>query len=75
VLTTLGEWSSPKTSRQEVTWNVGVDAVGVSEVAADCGGGLTAVVGDQVGLVLGGEVATTLEDLREFTLGDEGAGQ
>ncbi len=55
-------------------WNVGADAVGVSEIAAGCGGGLTAVLGDHVGLVLGGEVATTLGDLCEFTLGGEGAG-
>jgi hypothetical protein len=73
-LTTLGEWSLPKTSRQGVTWNVGADAAGVSEIAAGCGGGLTAVLGDHVGLVLGGEVATTLGELRKFTHGGEGAG-
>jgi hypothetical protein len=73
-LTTLGEWSLPKTSWQGVTWNVGADAVGVSKVAAGCGGGLTAVLGDHVGLVLGGEVATTLGDLHKFTLGGQGAG-
>ncbi len=73
-LTTLGEWSLPKTSQQGVTWNVGADAIGVSKVAAGCGGGLTAVLGDHVGLVLGGEVATILGDLRKFTLGGEGAG-
>jgi hypothetical protein len=56
-----------------VTWNVGADAVGVSEVMAGCSGGLTAVLGDHPGLVLGGEVATTLEDLREFILGGERA--
>ncbi len=50
-----------------MTWNVGADAAGVSEVAAGCGGGLTAVLGDHVGLVLGGDVMTTLGDLREFT--------
>ncbi len=74
-LTTLGEWSSPKPSQQGVMWNVGVDAIGVSEVVAGCGGGITAVLGDHVGLVLGGEVATTLGDSRKFTLGGEGAGQ
>ena len=58
-----------------MTWNVGADAVGVSEVAAGCGGGLTTVLGDHVGLVLGGEVTTTLGDSCEFTLGGEGAGQ
>ncbi len=73
-LITLGEWSSPKTRRQGVAWNVGADATGVSEVASGCGGGLTAVLGDHVGLVLGGEVAITLGDLQEFTLGGEGAG-
>jgi hypothetical protein len=51
----------------------GADAAGVSEVTAGCGGGLTAVLGDHVGLVLGGEVATTLGDLHRFTLGGEGA--
>jgi hypothetical protein len=43
-------------------WNVGADAVGVSEVVAGCGESLTAMLGDHVGLVLGGEVATTLGD-------------
>ncbi len=47
----------------------------MSEVTAGCSGGLTAVLGDHGGLVLGGEVATTLGELREFTLGDAGAGQ
>ena len=56
-------------SPQGVTWNVGADAVGVSKVTAGCGGGLTTVLGDYVGLVIGGEVATTLGDLCEFTLG------
>jgi hypothetical protein len=56
-------------SRRGVTWNVGVHAVGVSEVTAGCGGGLTAVLGDHVGLVPSGEVATTLGDLPKFTLG------
>jgi hypothetical protein len=74
-LTTLGDWSLLKTSRQGVTWNGGADVKGVSEVAAGCGGGLTAVLGDHLGLVLGGEVATTLGDSREFTLGGEGAGR
>ncbi len=49
-------------------WNVGADAAGVSEIAAGCGGGLTAVLGDHVGLVIGGEVATTLGDSRKFIL-------
>jgi hypothetical protein len=74
-LTTLGEWSSPKTSRQGVTWNVGAEAIGVSKIVAGCGGGLTAVLGDHVGLVLGGEAATTLGDSCKFTLGGEGAGR
>jgi hypothetical protein len=74
VLATLGEWSLPKTSRQGVMWNVGVDAKGVSEVTAGCGGALTAVLGDHLGLVLSGEVTTTLGDSREFTLGGEGVG-
>jgi hypothetical protein len=47
---------------------------GVSELAAGCSGGLTAVLGDHMGLVLGGEVAATLGDLRMFTLRGEGAG-
>jgi hypothetical protein len=75
VLTTLGKWSSPKTSWQGLMWNVGADTAGVSEIAAGCGEGLKAVLGDHVGLVLGGEVATTLGDSREFTLGGKGAGQ
>ncbi len=73
MLTTLGEWSSPNMSRQGVTWYVGADAKGVREVAAGCGGGLIAVLGDHVGTGLGGEVATTCGDLCEFTLGGEGA--
>jgi hypothetical protein len=48
---------------------------GVSEVAAGCGGGLTAVLGDHMGLVLSGEVVTTLGELCEFTLGYAGARQ
>ena len=72
-LTTLGEWPSPNTSRQGVTWNLGADAKGVHEVGAGCGGGLIAVLGDHVGPGLGGEVATTLEDSHKFTLGGEGA--
>jgi hypothetical protein len=56
-------------------WNVGADDTGVGEVMASCsGGGLTAVRGDHMGLVLGGEVATILGELRAFTLGDAGAG-
>ena len=47
----------------------------MSEIAAGCGGGLIAVLGDHMGPGLGGEVATTLGDSHEFTLGGEGAGQ
>ncbi len=74
-LTTLGDWSLPKTRRRGVTWNVGADGAGVSEVMAGCGRGLQAVLGDHVGPVLGDEVVTTLGELREFTLGDAGAGR
>ncbi len=56
-------------------WNVGADAKGAREIAAGCGGGLIAVLGDHVGTGLGGEVATTLGDSRKFTLGGEGAGR
>ncbi len=63
-----------KMRRQGVTWNVEADGAEVSEVVAGCSGGLTAVLGDHVGLVLGGEVATTLGELLAFTLGDAGAG-
>jgi hypothetical protein len=48
------------TIQQGVTWNVGADGKGVSEVMAACSGGLQAVLGVSVGLVLGGEGATTL---------------
>ncbi len=58
-----------------MTWNVEADGAGVSEVTAGCGGGLTAVLRDHVELVLGGVVATTLGELRTFTLGDAGAGR
>jgi hypothetical protein len=75
LLTTLGEWSSPKTRHQGVMWDVGVDGAGISEVTAGCGEGLTAVLGDHMGLVLGGEVATILGESRKFTLRDAGAGQ
>jgi hypothetical protein len=47
----------------------------VREVAAGCGGGLIAVLGDHVGPGLSGEVATTLGELRVYTLGDTGAGR
>ncbi len=47
----------------------------MSEVTAGYGGGLTAVLGDHVGLVLGGEVATTCGDSPKFTLGYAGAGR
>jgi hypothetical protein len=33
------------------------------------------VLGDHIGLVLGGEVVTTLGDVCKFTLGGEGAGR
>jgi hypothetical protein len=58
-----------------MTWNVGADEAGVSEIAAGCGGDLTVVLGDHVRLVCGGEVATTLEDSCKFTLGGEVAGR
>ncbi len=47
----------------------------MSKVTADCGGGLKAVLGASMGLVLGGEGETTLEELREFTYGLVGAGR
>jgi hypothetical protein len=53
--------------------NVGADGAGVSEVIAACG--LTAVLGDHVGLVLGGEGTTTLGESCVFTLGHAGAGR
>jgi hypothetical protein len=56
-------------------WNVGADGTGVSEVTAACGGGLKPVLGDHMGLVLGGEGATTLGESRAFTLGLAGAGR
>jgi hypothetical protein len=56
-------------------WNIGADGTGVSEILAACSGGLTAVLGDHVGLVLGGEGATTLGESRKLTLGRAGAGQ
>jgi hypothetical protein len=61
--------------QQGVAWNVGAYGRGVSEVTTACGGGLKAVLGASMGLVLGGEGETTLGDLREFTLGLAGAGQ
>jgi hypothetical protein len=74
LLTTLGEWVLPKTRRQGVAWNVGVDSRGVSEVMAACGGGLKVVLGAGVGLVLGVEGETTLGESRKFTRGLAGAG-
>jgi hypothetical protein len=56
--------------QQGVKWNVGADGAGVSEVMAGCNGGLTAVLEDQVGLVVGGEVVSTLRESRAFTFGD-----
>jgi hypothetical protein len=53
-------------------WNLGADDAGVSQIAAGYGGGLIAELGDHVGLVLCGEVAT---NSREFTVRGEGAGQ
>jgi hypothetical protein len=38
-------------------WNVEADSTRVSEVMAACSGGLQAVLGDRVGLVLNGEGA------------------
>jgi hypothetical protein len=75
LLTTLGEWSLPKTRWRGVTWNVRADGAGVSEVMVACGRGLQALLGDHVGLVLGGEGATTLGlgELCAFTLGLAGA--
>ncbi len=58
-----------------MTWNVGADGAGVSEVTAGCGGSLTAVMGDHVGPVLGGKVAATLGESSAFTLGDAEAGR
>ncbi len=54
--------------QQGVTWNVGADSAGVSEVMAACGGGCQAVLGDHVGFVPSGEGATTLGESREVTL-------
>jgi hypothetical protein len=56
-------------------WNVGADGTGVSEVTAACGGGLKAMLGDHMGLVLGGEGATTLGESCKFTLEPAGAGR
>jgi hypothetical protein len=47
----------------------------VSEVTVVCGGGLKAVLGASVGIVLGGEGEPTLVELCMFTLGLAGAGQ
>jgi hypothetical protein len=74
LLTALEEWALPKMRWQWVMWNVGADT-GVSEVMAACSGGLKAVLGDSVGLVLSGEGATTLGELRKFTLGLAREGQ
>ncbi len=75
LLDSLGEWSSPKMRWRGVTWNVGADGAGVSEVMAACSGGLPAVLGDHVGLVLGGEGATILGESCVFTFGLAGAGR
>jgi hypothetical protein len=63
-----------KNKRRGVTWNVGANGAGVREVKAACGEGLQAVLGDHVGLVLGGERATTLGEFPPFLLGLTGAG-
>ncbi len=57
-----------------VTWNVGADSAGLSEVTAACGGGLQAVLGDHMGFVPGGEGVTTLGGSSKVTLGLAGAG-
>ncbi len=74
LLTTLGEWALPKLRQQGVACNVGVDSRGVSEVTVVRDGGLKAVLGASVGLVLGGEGETNLGELHKFTLGLAGAG-
>ncbi len=58
-----------KTKWRGVTWNVGAYGTGVSEVTAACGVGLEAVLGDHMGLVLGGKGATTFGESCTFTLG------
>ncbi len=65
----------PKSRRHGVVWNVETDGRGVSEVTAACGGGLKAVLGVSVRLVLGGEGETTFGELHEVTLELAGAGQ
>ncbi len=75
MLTTLGEWSLPRTRQWGVRWNVGADGTGVSKVTAPCGGGLQAVLGDHVGFVPSGEGATTLGESNKVTLGLAEAGQ
>jgi hypothetical protein len=72
LLTILGEWALPKSRWQGVVWNVEEDGRGVSEVMVACSGGLKAVLGASVGVVLGGEGEATLG---VFTLGLAGAGQ
>ncbi len=73
MLTTLGDWALPKTRRRGVVWNVRADGRGVSEIMVSCSGGLKAVLGASVGLVLSAEGETTLGnctrsplDLREW---------
>ena len=65
----------PKSRWQEIAWNVGADGRGVSEVTVARGGGLKAMLGASMGLVLGGEGEPILGELRKFTLGLVGAGQ
>jgi hypothetical protein len=60
---------------QGVVWNVEANGRGVSEVTAAGSGGLKAVLGASVGLVLGGEGETTLGESCQFTLGLAGARQ
>jgi hypothetical protein len=50
-------------------WNVEGDSKGVSEVTAACGGGLQAVLGDRLGLVLGGEGVTNLWRIAQVHFG------
>ncbi len=55
--------------------NVGADSRGVSEVKVAHGGGLKAVLGASVRVILGGEGEATLGDSRVFTLDLAGAGR
>jgi hypothetical protein len=68
-LTTLGEWALPKLRWQGVAWNVGVDGRGVSEVKVAYSGGLKAVLGASMRVILSGEGEATLGDSHVYTLG------